>query len=136
MIKQEMIELVTKWWKNKLNKHFDDLLKIAQADDKFHDRIEPLQDAISKLDAFKNNLEKQLLGNKGNYIVLSIYNSTYSTDLNCALVNSDINIPLVFDITTIITNDNFLLIRYPMISYSSILKITDENSLLCLENWD
>lgn len=136
MHSEETLKLAAKWWKNRIKFYLDDLLKVAEADEEFHDRVEPIKDTLSKMDTFEQNLFKQLSDNKEDYITLSIHNTTYSPDLNCAIVNSDINIPLLFDITTMITStDDILLIRYPIISFASMLKITDENSLIEMEDW-
>lgn len=141
MIKQETIELAAKWWKNKLEHNISNMVKYieAQKDESMTSAMEYylfLKDVLSKLDSFEEVFIETMKDYDGDKCALYFSYKGPCTIFAEVLKKVEISMIYVPDITTVIMNDKFMLIRFPFVSYSSMMEITSADELInCGEEW-
>ena len=134
MQKAELIDLASRWWKNKIKYYLDELNEDLNHNEKDSCNYKKfsymVNDASNRLDLFENHL-RELLENTGDHAALFISRDGKHSIINDALIKAGITpCMFYFSVYTVISNDTFLLIRYPVISYYSIISIQTENDYI------
>lgn len=135
MIKQETIELAAKWWKNKIKHNVTNMLNSIEAkkDESITSTVAYyvfLKDVLDKLDTFEESFIDVMKEYKGDKCALYFSHKGLSPIFSDVLKRAEIYALYIPNITTVVINDEFLLIRFPCVSYSSIVKITSEDQLI------